>query len=68
MKKQNNFQKRIEYQGDLKPVFEDVCQQYNLGNFISFNIIKSGYEDFNIRLKTSKGHSFVKVFAKFRKK
>lgn len=68
MNKQNNFQERIEYQGDLRPVFEGVCQKYALGNFISFDVIRSGYEDFNIRLKSSKGNFFVKIFAKFRKK
>ena len=64
----NNFQKRIEYQGNLRSVFEDVCQQYALGNFITFNIIKSGYEDFNIKLKTSEGDFFVKIFNKHRER
>jgi Ser/Thr protein kinase RdoA (MazF antagonist) len=57
------FQKRINYQGDLKPILQQVCNDFNLGVYQSFQIIPIGYEDFNLKLTTNKGCFFVKIFA-----
>jgi Ser/Thr protein kinase RdoA (MazF antagonist) len=60
------FQKRINYQGYLKPLLQKVCSDFNLGKYHSFEIIPIGYEDFNLKLITSKGTFFVKIFASTR--
>ncbi len=62
----NSFQKRIDYQGDLRLLFDQVCLGYGIGAYVSHEVVLNGYEDFNIILETSKGKYFVKVFAKFR--
>ena len=58
-----NFQKRINYQGDLKPFLQKVCHDFNLGEYQSSAVIPIGYEDFNLKLTTNKGNFFVKIFA-----
>lgn len=60
------LRKRINYQRDFEDLLVDVCQQYSLGNFLSFDPIEIGYEDVNLKLATSKGQFFVKVFAESR--
>jgi len=62
----NNFQKRIQYRGNLKVLFKKVCTDYNLGTYSSHDIITVGYEDLNIILTTDKDKYFIKVFADFR--
>ncbi len=63
---EKKFKKRIGYKGDLKEISLQICKDYNLGRFISNNLILMGYEDFNFILKTTKGKYFVKIFANFR--
>ncbi|MEX2007222.1 MAG: phosphotransferase [Candidatus Levyibacteriota bacterium] len=62
----DEFQKRINYQGDLKPLFSKVCKDYNIGSYESHELIIQGYEDFNLILITDKGKFFVKIFGSFR--
>jgi Ser/Thr protein kinase RdoA (MazF antagonist) len=62
-----NFQKRINFQGDLKILLSNVAKDYNLGEFLSYNINLIGYEDLNVVLQSSKGKYFVKIFSSFRK-
>lgn len=57
------FQKRINYQGDLKPFLQKVCHDFSLGKQQSFAIIPIGYEDFNLKLTTDKNNFFVKILA-----
>lgn len=64
----DKFQKRIYHQGNLEPPLKKVCEDFNLGNYISHAIIPIGYEDFNLRLNTNKGSFFVKIFSKTRNK
>lgn len=61
-----NFNKRIELNTDLKNVSEQICSYYNLGEFISNELITIGYEDYNFYLATSKGKYCVKIFSKIR--
>lgn len=62
----NDFQKRIEYRGDLKALLEKVCKDYDIGIYSIHEVITVGYEDLNIILTTDKDKYFIKVFADFR--
>lgn len=66
MNMDNDFQNRIDYDGDIKAVSQRICEDYNLGEFVSNKIVLLGYEDFNLILETSTGKYFVKIFANFR--
>lgn len=48
-------------------VCENICDSYEFGNFISYSVIQTGYEDFNFVLTTNSGKYFVKIFSKERK-
>jgi len=61
-----DFNKRIELNTDLKNISEQICSYYNLGEFISNELIPIGYEDYNYYLTTSKGKYCVKIFSKIR--
>ena len=61
-----DFNKRIGLNTDLKNISEQICNKYNLGNFVSNELITIGYEDYNYYLTTSKGKYCVKIFNKFR--
>ncbi len=60
------FNKRIGLNTDLKNISQKICQSYNLGEFISNELITIGYEDYNYYLTTSKGKYCVKIFSKIR--
>lgn len=62
-----DFQKRINFQGDLKILLSNVAKDYNLGEFLKYDINLIGYEDLNVVLDTSGGKYFVKIFSSFRK-
>lgn len=57
---------RIGYQGELQPIIKDICNDYNIGDLAEYKIIETGYEDFNLIVKTSHGKYFLKIFASFR--
>lgn len=59
-------EEKINYHGPLRAISEKICREYGLGAFRSNKIIRRGYEDFNMRLVTSRGVYFVKIFAKHR--
>ena len=61
-----DFNKRIKLNTDLKNISERICESYNLGEFISNELITIGYEDYNYYLTTSKGKYCVKIFSKIR--
>ncbi len=60
------FYDRINLKSDLPKLSKIICQEYNLGQYISEEIILVGYEDFNFILMTSTGKFCVKVFNKYR--
>ena len=62
MKKQ--FSTRINLDVNLNIISKLVCKQYNLGTFISNNVLYFGYGDFNYRLKTDRGVYVVKIINK----
>jgi len=63
-----DFNKRIKLNTDLKNISERICESYNLGEFISNELITIGYEDYNYYLTTSTGKYCVKIFSKIRTK
>ena len=62
------FQKRIDYKGDLNTLFKKITSNYGFGRLKSHNVVLKGYEDFNVIIDSDKGKYFVKVFANFRDK
>lgn len=63
-----DFNKRIGLNTDLKNISQKICESYNLGEFISNELITIGYEDYNYYLTTSNGKYCVKIFSKIRTK
>jgi len=61
-----DFNKRIGLNTDLKNISEQICSQYNLGGFISNELITIEYEDYNYYLTTTKGKYCVKIFNNIR--
>lgn len=62
------FNKRINLNTDLNNISKQICIQYDLGEFVSNELITIGYEDYNYYLTTSKGKYCVKIFNKERTK
>ena len=60
------FYDRINLKSDLSDLSKVICKKYNLGQYISEEIILVGYEDFNFILTTDTGKFCVKVFNKER--
>lgn len=60
------FYERINLKTDLSKLSEIICQKYDLGKYLSEEIILVGYEDFNFILITDKGKFCIKVFNKER--
>lgn len=61
-----DFNKRIGLNTDLQNISKKICESYNLGDFISNELILIGYEDYNYYLTTSSGKYCVKIFSKIR--
>ena len=57
-----SLRKRINYQGEFEELLTDVTNSYGLGVFISFEPMILGMEDLNLKLLTTKGKYFVKIF------
>ena len=63
-----DFNKRIGLNTDLENISKQICNQYNLGSFISNELIIIGYEDYNYCLTTTNGKYCVKIFNNTRTK
>lgn len=61
-----NFQKRINYLDDLKPLLETIIKDYCFSSYVSHRVVEMGYEDFNVILEAIESKYFVKMFANFR--
>lgn len=61
-----NLRERINFQGEFEELLSDVAISYKIGRFDSFGTIEMGYEDVNLKLVTTKGTYFVKIFAESR--
>jgi Ser/Thr protein kinase RdoA (MazF antagonist) len=57
------YQDRIQYSGSIDEVLIEVVRLYQLGDFTECVDIEVGFEDYNIRLTTTRGSYFVKLFA-----
>lgn len=57
-----DFNKRIGLNTSLDDVSVEICRYYDLGTFVSNELITIGYEDYNYYLTTSKGKFCVKIF------
>lgn len=57
-----SLRKRINYQGEFEELLTDVTTSYDLGSYISFEPMLLGIEDLNLKLITTKGKYFVKIF------
>lgn len=60
------FQERINYQGGLTPLLQNVCGSFGIGEYQALEVIPAGYEDFNLAMQTDRGKFFVKIFASSR--
>lgn len=60
------FYERINLKSKLADLSKVICEKYNLGQYISEELILVGYEDFNFILSTSIGKFCVKIFNKDR--
>jgi len=68
MASDQDFQKRIGYSGDLKPLLISILSRYDFGEYVDYEIKNNGYEDFNLILHTSQKTVFLKCFASWRSK
>lgn len=48
---------------DLLSICSKICKDYKLGSLISYNVIETGYEDFNVKIETNTNKYVVKFFA-----
>lgn len=60
------FFQRINYQGKIDNISLAICNDFQIGDFISNKLISIGYEDFNFILETIENKYFVKIFSSFR--
>lgn len=58
----NNYYDRIDKINNINILADLVCQEYNLGSLVKSHLVEVGYEDFNLKITTSKGKYLVKVF------
>ena len=64
---EHEFKDRINLNTDLSRISRLICNEYDLGEYISETIITVGYEDFNYILETTTGKYCVKIFHRGRK-
>jgi len=62
----DDFQKRINYSGDLQELAERIVSDYGFGKLKSAEPIPVGFEDFNVKLRTKTGTYVIKIFSKQR--
>jgi Ser/Thr protein kinase RdoA (MazF antagonist) len=63
---QLNLHNRINFDGKLSDLINEISDIYYLGKVNSFRVIEIGFEDFNIKLITTKGEYVIKIFSKGR--
>ena len=63
---EQEFKDRINLNTDLSRISRLICNEYEVGEYISDTIITVGYEDFNYILETTTGKYCVKIFHKER--
>ncbi len=62
-----DFLRRVDLADSLEEIIEDVTSKAKIGKVISWEPIKEGYEELNIKVKTHKGFYVIKIFSKGKK-
>lgn len=62
----DNFEERIAPNTDINELSRIICESFNLGNYVSKELINIGYEDYNFILATENGKYCVKIMSKMR--
>jgi homoserine kinase type II len=62
----DKYLSRINYSQDLTPLLQQVAESFGVGAYQAHHVIPVGYEDLNVRLDTTRGSYFVKLFARSR--
>lgn len=57
-----NSYERINNVTDIDFISKNICKDYRLGEFMSYQLIDIGYEDFNYILNTNNNKYVVKIF------
>lgn len=57
---------RVDTRIDKNRLVAIVAKKFKLGNIIKYNQILEGYEDYNIKLTTTKGVFLIKMFSQFK--
>lgn len=60
------FDSRIEFEGDFDTVINRVVRHYSLGKRVESKVIEVGFEDYNVKIVTSRGKYLAKFFSKKR--
>lgn len=63
---QEIFKERLNFDGDIGEVVDRVVGQYSLGDLERSELLTVGFQDYNIRTKTSMGEYLLKFFSKDR--
>ena len=61
-----NFLDRINFKGEITDLLTRVCADFGIGEYVSHQIVSTGYEDCNITLTSENKKVFVKIFGSFR--
>ena len=64
--REENYRETRDFEGDTKPIFDQVAKDYQLGDFIESRKVEMGYEDSNHVIETTSGEYFVKIFGGYR--
>lgn len=57
---------RIDYKGELTPLVENICADYQLGTLLQHELITVGYEDCNTKFVSENGVYLAKILSKER--
>jgi Ser/Thr protein kinase RdoA (MazF antagonist) len=60
------FDDKLDFNGDINSVLTAACRAYGVGELVGYDVIKTGYEDCNIKIKTARGRYLCKIFASYR--
>lgn len=60
------FAQRLAFTGSIDEVVDRVSKRLNLGSINSIEAIEIGFQDFNVKLVTSRGCFLIKIFSKER--
>jgi Ser/Thr protein kinase RdoA (MazF antagonist) len=61
-----SFEERLEFDGDISEVVTRVVGEYALGDLEESKLLTVGFQDYNVRAKTTSGEYLLKFFSKDR--